>query len=229
VAHGSENNTLIGKDNLFTGYGGEPKDPASNIIYGGAGDDRVFGGFGEDALFGGSGNDYIISYGTGPGNPSSVSSYALDDRGDVLDGGAGNDYLGGGGGDDILIGGSGNDTLAASQGQDVLYGGAGDDILRPGDGADILYGGAGADTFVYRYTPTGVDTSDAEDGRDVIMDFETGTDTLDLRGYGVSPDELTVTQLAGGVLLSFEFLFGSAREIELRGLTSLPDGDILFS
>ncbi|ONG45381.1 hypothetical protein BKE38_26545 [Pseudoroseomonas deserti] len=201
----------------------------SNIIFSGKGNDSLFGGFGFDQIFGGGGDDYIIGYGFGPGNPSSQPFYGLSETGrDILDGGAGDDYLGGGGGDDILIGGTGNDVLAGSRGKDILYGGAGDDILRPGDDADILWGGSGADTFRYSYSVNAVESPDADGGRDVIMDFEVGIDKLDLRGYSVKPEDLDITKISQGLLLSFEFL-GREFDLEVRGLTAFQPGDIIFS
>lgn len=227
LSYGSQDDGISGRDSVAID-GEPPENPVHNIIYAGNGNDFVRGGFGQDALFGGNGNDTLLGYGSGPGNPSSVAVYPLMDLGDLIDGGAGDDYLGGGGGGDILIGGSGNDTLVGSSGRDILYGGTGDDILRPGSDADILWGGAGADTFVYTYTVNQIETPDASGGRDIIMDFAPGEDTLDLRGYGVSAAELTTTALDDGLLLSFDF-FGTTPEIELRGVAALQEGDILFA
>ena len=80
----------------------------TDIITGGAHDNRLDGWDGNDTLNGGAGDD--ILYG--------------DDGADILNGGAGIDFLIGGDGDDILIGGAGDNTL---------YGGSGDDIYVLGD------------------------------------------------------------------------------------------------
>ncbi len=86
---------------------------------------------------------------------------------DVLDGGWGNDVLNGLGGNDKLIGGLGNDTL---------NGGDGDDILIGGWGKDTLTGGAGKDVFRFESTMD----SPASSLRDVITDFRSGEDKIDL-------------------------------------------------
>lgn len=88
--------------------------------------------------------------------------------GEVLLGGKGHDSLVGGLGDDTLLGGEGNDTLA---------GGAGDDLLMSGKGKDCLVGGAGEDIFVFSKKDLG-----AGKMQDVINDFETTLDLIDLSG-----------------------------------------------
>ncbi len=68
--------------------------------------------------------------------------------------------------DDVLIGNGCNN---------VLEGGRGDDILDGGGGDDFLIGGRGADTFVL------------SEGNDVIVNFDQGTDSLDMGNleYGI--------------------------------------------
>ena len=66
------------------------------------------------------------------------------------------------------IGGSGHDVLIGNQADNRLTGGA---------GADRLRGGGGADSFVYNHAS---DSTPANP--DVIMDFTSGTDKIDLRG-----------------------------------------------
>lgn len=58
----------------------------------------------------------------------------------------------------------------------MLDGGGGDDVLSGGLGVDTLTGGAGADVFQYMsiaHSGRGV-------GRDVVTDFEQGSDLIDL-------------------------------------------------
>ena len=95
--------------------------------------------------------------------------------GDVILGYAGNDVIEGGNGNDILDGGTGNDKLGGGLHDDRLKGGTGDDILIGGEGRDMLYGGAGSDRFIFSAKDSAVGA-----GRDVIADFETGMDLLDL-------------------------------------------------
>lgn len=87
---------------------------------------------------------------------------------DVLDGGWGHDVLNGLGGNDRLIGGWGDDTL---------NGGDGDDILIGGMGKDTLTGGAGKDVFRFEAAN---ESSTLSLLRDVISDFRSGEDKIDL-------------------------------------------------
>jgi hypothetical protein len=126
-------------------------------ITGSSAGDHIVGTAGRDAIFGSGGNDTIRGLG---GN-------------DALHGEAGNDRLIGGGGDDRLFGSAGNDRLAGSSGNDRLSGGRGSDWLVGGGGRDLLSGAAGGDRFVF------ATVSDSAGGRrDVVTDFERGTDLV---------------------------------------------------
>ena len=125
---------------------------------------------------------------------------------DEIVGGDGDDKLYGHGGDDTLWGGAGNDTLHGGEGDDLLFGGPGDDTLDGGPGNDTLFGGPGSDTFVFR---------DGY-GHDVIMDFDPGSDRVQLVSDGVTgwaevqdrlgPDHdgMAVLRLDDGSTLRFE-------------------------
>jgi D-alanyl-D-alanine carboxypeptidase len=108
---------------------------------------------------------------------------------DALRGGRGNDKLLGGTGHDALWGRAGNDVLSGDQGRDALYGGAGDDRLIGGTGRDLLRGGAGADQFIF------VTADDAGTGRarDIIQDFATGRDKIDLSALYDSDESPALT------------------------------------
>lgn len=110
-------------------------------------------------VYGGAGND-LINIWSGP----SVTFY----------GEAGDDTLWGDWGNDSLDGGDDNDTMVGWGGNDTLIGGSGNDILDGGEGDDELFGGSGADTFVFR---SGL-------GQDLIADFETGIDKIEIQGQG---------------------------------------------
>lgn len=76
------------------------------------------------------------------------------------------------------INGSGNaldNTLRGNGGSNTLEGLGGDDKLFGGKGNDLLHGGDGADIFVFS---TG-------DGKDRVMDFVQGTDTVNLKSWSV--------------------------------------------
>ncbi|MBF0609577.1 MAG: hypothetical protein G8345_15030 [Magnetococcales bacterium] len=76
-----------------------------------------------------------------------------------------------------LLGGEGNDLLRGLAGNDTLEGGNGDDQLVGGTGQDRLSGGDGADRFVI--TAMG-------QGKDFLVDFQSGEDKIDLAGEGES-------------------------------------------
>ncbi|AWM35976.1 RTX-I toxin determinant A from serotypes 1/9 [Gemmata obscuriglobus] len=143
----------------FGGYDGN--DYISNLswnkltAYGGRGDDTLRGGYVADELIGGEGNDFIRGY---TGN-------------DFVNGDGGNDTIYTDEGDDTVYGGDGNDIVYAGAGNDKVYGGAGRDSVYAGAGNDIVYGDydpAAHYVYVddeegYRYKPTIVLTSNAED------------------------------------------------------------------
>jgi hypothetical protein len=128
---------------------------ANETIYGSRADDIINGGEGDDWI-GGGGNDFLVQ----------LSGRFLWDR-------DGNDQFDGGDGNDQLYGYAGNDSLKGGIGDDRLEGGRGNDILTGGTGLDTLIGGAGIDAFVVQSLADGLDT---------VLDFEVGTDLIDLRG-----------------------------------------------
>ena len=92
-----------------------------------------------------------------------------------------------------LIGGLNADTLDGGGGDDSLFGGAGDDVLIDGAGKDFYVGGAGADTFVLG----------ADNRADSILDFEDGTDLIDVSAWGVTDfsDLTLIDHQSGRVIL----------------------------
>lgn len=100
------------------------------------------------------------------GTEGGLSQFALslDSLGSVLDGSGAEDVSAGSGAGDVII---------ARDDKTVINGEAGDDILVSGTGGGVLTGGAGADTFVL--SPT--------EGTLRILDFERGTDRLDLSSF----------------------------------------------
>jgi Ca2+-binding RTX toxin-like protein len=79
----------------------------------------------------------------------------------------------------VFDGRGGDDHLTGSNGNDELTGGA---------GADRIRGGEGADRFVY------LSASDStQDALDILLDFQTGIDTLDLTALGRVRVTLTPT------------------------------------
>jgi Ca2+-binding RTX toxin-like protein len=76
-----------------------------------------------------------------------------------------------------LEGRDGGDRLSGYGGSDTLLGGAGIDVLNGGTGRDFLTGGADDDNFSF----TAINHSGpTAANRDLILDFEDGSDTIDL-------------------------------------------------
>lgn len=128
----------------------------------GNGNDTIDGGNGVDIIKGWGGNDQLLG---GAGN-------------DIIYGGTGGDIMRGGTGNDELQGDDGADQLDGGDGNDYLIGGAGDDYIYGGLGADKAMGGAGIDIFVFNTTAE----SNNAMGIDNLIDFQHGTDKIDLRG-----------------------------------------------
>ncbi|WP_299938917.1 hypothetical protein [uncultured Pelagimonas sp.] len=183
---GSGNDLIRGGDGSDRGWGSSGADTLSgndgaDTLRGGDEDDRLFGGNDGDVLAGNLGDDYLRGNNE---NDQVFGGAGDDDLGgdagdDTVDGGLGDDLIRGGDGEDVLTGGRGADTLAGNDGDDVLLGGADADRLIGGTGSDTLTGESGADTFVFAAeldSPHG-------SGRDVITDFEAGTDVIDLSGF----------------------------------------------
>lgn len=153
-------------------------DDTDNVLHGTEGHDMAISGYGgNDTLYGYGGDDYLYGH---EGN-------------DTLWGGSGNDQLQGHDGVDYLYGGDGADFLAGGGDDDFVFGGAGNDVLGWGNyGHDELTGGSGADRFysgAWEWTNQQVGTV-------MIMDFESGVDTLDLTRFDA--DERTTPGIIKG-------------------------------
>jgi Ca2+-binding RTX toxin-like protein len=193
-----------------------------NLIRGGSGNDSITAGFGDDTVDGGSGDDVIRGYGGDGISPGQTIGFWEQDGSDVLDGG------------------SGNDTITAYGGADLLRGGSGDDVLTGGIGVDTLVGGPGADTFRFgflapvqsRYRG---DAGMGEGQRDIIEDFRSGQDHIDLTGplgYIHGIQNLRITDAGDGLLVSFDAVTPGRlvpQEIEVFGARALADGDIIIA
>ena len=118
----------------------------------------------------------------------------------IIDGKGGNDKIFTRGGDDIGVGGPGQDLIRGGEGDDTLIGGFGYDRLTGGGGDDLLEGGPGNDRYVGN---AGSDTFviAAGQGRDIIRDFQDGTDFIGLSNELLF-DELTIAQSGNRVIVS---------------------------
>jgi Ca2+-binding RTX toxin-like protein len=73
-----------------------------------------------------------------------------------------------------FVGGAGNDTLSGTIAAEAMVGGTGGDTLISLYGNDTLAGGAGSDVFLFN------DSIDGVHNVDLIRDFETGVDHIEL-------------------------------------------------
>jgi serralysin len=150
--------------------------------------DTLIGNLGKDVIYGTIWNDNL------KGTDGADRIYAS----------LGNDRLDGNNGNDILEAGQGSDRLNGGWGNDKLYGGLGDDVLIGGRGSDLLVGGQGYDQFVFR-------RGDSLKGdKDVIQDFQVGTDKIVFQNWGNPNSEQWLNQM-----------------ISLGNITDTPDG-VLF-
>jgi Ca2+-binding RTX toxin-like protein len=173
-----------------------------DVVFALGGDDAVFGLGGDDELHGGDGNDQLDS-GTGF---DVLHGEAGDDTLDLSDSDFGSGY--GGSGDDRILGsngfgsdlngGAGNDELYAGTAGASLNGDDGDDLLADGIGSDQFTGGAGLDRFVF-----GAQWSSSTFSGDIIWDFEDDVEKIDLRGTGLTFEDLTIENISPNSFFSF--------------------------
>ncbi len=234
--------TLVGIENIHgTSYNDTLRgDDNANRLFGlGQGNDQLFGEGGDDLLImnfvgpaagvqtydGGAGID-TLRFITGGGG--ATFSLALGTRQTIgtgsllaegienIEGSGGNDTLTGDSLANMISGAAGSDRLDGGAGADVLNGGSGDDILIGGAGADLLTGSTGIDTFVYRLA---ADTS-AATGMDIIQDFQTGVDRIDLSAVDVQ----NLALVADGSLTRLQGIVGSETfTLVVNGAVAMSD------
>ncbi|MBL3570278.1 hypothetical protein BV509_18450 [Rhodovulum sulfidophilum] len=174
---GSGSDTILGTAGADTIIGGKGADS----LEGGAGDDifQVAAGAGTDIFRGGSGQDTILAIANSVA--MTVTGETLTDIETISSGGHTGFTLVGLNGADVMdfssVALSGVARIDGKGGNDTITGSAGADLIEGGAGADILTGMAGADVF---------DFNNASHSRgssvDVIADFQSGEDLIDLSG-----------------------------------------------
>ncbi|WP_147125305.1 calcium-binding protein [Shimia ponticola] len=192
-----------------------PSEGGDDRLRGGSGDDEMHGGFGDDRMHGGQGEDTLFG----------------DEGSDRMFGNHGNDVMSGGDGDDKMLGQAGDDTMSGDAGRDYMHGGGGNDVISGGDGVDKLVGGAGRDVIeggagndhMWGGHWRGDNSADTfvvsgGSGQDIIHDFETDHDQIDLSAYGIDYDDLKTVMSDKGW----------ATEINLAALGGGDAGDRLF-
>ncbi|HYJ31469.1 MAG TPA: M10 family metallopeptidase C-terminal domain-containing protein [Allosphingosinicella sp.] len=172
-------NVITGNDlaNLLSGGEGDDTligNGGNDVLDGGLGADAMSGGTGDDLYFVDTSGDVVIELGgEGSDTVSSAITYTLGDNVEnlILTGAA---ATGTGNGLDNLL--TGNAL------SNRLDGGAGNDRLSGGDGVDYLTGGAGSDVFVGEINATPVAGKGGPISLDVVLDFVSGSDRIDLSG-----------------------------------------------
>ena len=138
--------------------------------------------------------------------------------GDEVRAGRGADMVWGGSGRDLLLGQGGADELRGGREGDRLRGGEGADRLDGGAGSDALSGGAGADVFVFAA------------GRDRVLDFEDGTDTIEIAAPQVRGIEDLEIEAFGPGGRHLRLAFGeTAMELRDVGLERFGAEDLRFA
>lgn len=224
-----------GNDNIGGGPGNDSLlgQTGNDTLGGGRGDDTLSGGTGRDVMSGGPGRDQVDG---GADDDTLAGSFDADTvrgaaggddigggpSGDLIFGDAGNDSIGGGEGSDTINGGNGDDFLAGGGRNDMIDAGPGRDRINPGNGDDTVTGGAAADMFIFN------ELNDGE--RDVITDFQVGTDAIRLSGIEGQTrvdrfEALEIVQTAEGALVHH-----AGHVIQLRDVAPddlIPD-DFIF-
>ena len=106
---------------------------------------------------------------------------------------------------EVRLGSAASETVEGTGQADVIEGRAGDDIMRGYNGDDILVDGLGADTF---WGGNGADTFvmvPDNGSTDIVMDFERGTDRMDLSNFGMlySVSQISVIPTSYGARVTF--------------------------
>lgn len=186
-----------GDDFIFGGTGNDTLSggTGNDKLYGEDGDDRLSMDDGNDLLDGGAGNDWVM-VNSSTAVTIDLSKTAAQNTGRGMDTFAGIENISGNSGADRLTGNAGANSLIGQGGNDTLSGGAGADTLNGGSGKDVMYGGVDSSRDVFVFSSK----SDSAAGsmRDVIRDFRSGTDGIDLRGIDAN------TKMSGDQAFAFK-------------------------
>ena len=134
-----------------------------------------------------------------------------------------NNEINGGSGDDAIYGEQGRDILNGGAGDDEIYGGEDNDTINGGEGDDWLDGGPGIDTFVF----------EPGNGNDYIMDYTSG-EKIDLSAFmNADGTALTAGDVADTTTGDSNYVIDLSDHgggtITLLGVTTVPEGDFMFS
>jgi hypothetical protein len=123
----------------------------------------------------------------------------------------------GGYGKDLAVGSGYNDYIQTYDGDDDVYAGNGNDHINAGRGTDWIWTGDGKDILIF----------DKYSGTDVVKDFSTKDDKLDLTDYGVDSwnDARKLIKKSGdGVVVRLDH----ENTIELVGVKNLSKNNFIY-
>ena len=240
IEGGLGNDTIsggAGNDTLYGGDGNDKIDGGSgnDVIYDGAGDDTVTAGDGDDYIYAGSGLDKYTggngfdtldySNATGAITVDASKKTVLGFTSDTMDG------------IEKVVGSKFDDSFTGGKTSNFFDGGAGNDSFRGMGGADTYTGGTGKDT--YNWFVKDVVSGNTFLGADVITDFKSGEDKLNLHEFvkafpGANIDTIVkMTDSAVGSLMSVKIGTVFQDLVMLQGIhgetasSLLAKGDIL--
>jgi Ca2+-binding RTX toxin-like protein len=193
------NDLFVGMENAIGGSG-------NDVIVGTSGINALSGGAGNDLLYGYGGNDTLI------GGGHSIGGYNYLDGGlgsDTVDYGAesSNLYIDLASASYVVTGGStyslndlfvSMESVTGGSGNDVIVGTSFANVIDGGFGRDFLYANSGngfdgqKDVFVYH---SGTDSLIAN--YDLIYNFQSGEDQLDLRALNINAGQVYIGQFLG--------------------------------
>jgi phosphodiesterase/alkaline phosphatase D-like protein len=164
---------------------GSKFDGQSNIVFAGAGNDKIdvaIGGTaaGNNRIDLGSGNDSIFI-----ADADRVFGSAGDD---VLDATDAKDYR--------ASGGAGNDTFYLGTNGKALGGDGNDKFFVGTGGGNLISGGAGVDQFW-------IANGDIPTAANTILDFQIGTDVIGIQGIGANATNVVLAQVGADTTIGF--------------------------
>lgn len=249
-----ENLSLTGGANV-DGFGNDQTNvlignSGGNRLSGGNGDDVLDGRAGADTLEGGSGNDvYFVDnsgdvvlelQSQGTDHVNTTVTYQLGEHLENLTtSSAANISLSGNSADNRIVGGAGNNRIEGGDGNDVLFGRSGADVIVGGNGSDLMIGGSESDIFVFASAAD----SNGLTSQDVILDFISGEDKIDLSSFSngagplrfVGSEPFDSVNSTGEVRFEAGYLFLSTNStpdaelvVEVTGIAELNNSDFLF-
>jgi uncharacterized repeat protein (TIGR01451 family) len=189
-----------GNDNLVA-IPGAKFDGQSNIVFSGAGNDRV------DLAISSTASNNRINLGTG-------ADTIFVSQNDRVFGGAGNDTFDAtdGRGGNRMSGGAGDDLFFLGKGDRALGGDGNDKFYVQTGGDNLIAGGAGNDQFW-------IVNGELPSGSNTVIDFQVGTDVIGISGavsLGISATTIKLNQVGADTAI----LFGTQTLATLSGTQS---------